>query len=196
LGVRFSEIRDFTEVESARPGFPNGGIYNPKTNCGDFLTAVGTLVEGPTQQSVIRDHYDTRNNLVGGQLGTRIVKQRGRWNLTGDAKAFGLQNFQWVTRKYEVTVIDYDAALAEVDRQTSRCEQSDRFSEFAIGMEIRAEAAYEVTRDITLRSGLELLHYFRGIARGADSLQPVTRGGQNTENLTAVGITFGIAVNR
>jgi len=54
---------------------------------------------------------------------------------------------------------------------------------------LRAEAAYEVTRDFSLRFGFEVLQFGKGIGRGGD----MTR---NTEAVTLYGFTFGALLNR
>jgi hypothetical protein len=187
FGVRWMEIRDFTNVESVQPGYVSGG-YSP----GQWSDGI---VIGAVTQKVIRAHYDTRNELIGGQLGARVLSQRGRWNITGDAKAFALQNYQFTTEKCQTTYIVYDAGHTETDRQANSNETSKDFSEFAFGMEIRAEAAYELTRDFSVRGGVELLQFYKGVARGADVVPSALRR-DNTDELTAVGLTFGIAWNR
>jgi hypothetical protein len=62
-------------------------------------------------------------------------------------------------------------------------------AEFVFGFDVRAEAAFELTRDISLTTGVQVLHFARGIARG-------NIASHNDEDLTMVGATFGINVNR
>ena len=41
-------------------------------------------------------------------------------------------------------------------------------AEFVFGMEVRVDAAYRVTRDLSLRFGFEFLDFGKGIGRGID----------------------------
>jgi hypothetical protein len=65
----------------------------------------------------------------------------------------------------------------------------DHASEFVWGMEIRAQAAYEVTRDIAIRGGMHLIDYANGVGRGNNFAR-------NTEDMLMVGFTLGVTVNR
>ena len=56
-------------------------------------------------------------------------------------------------------------------------------------MEIRAQAAYELTRDIAIRGGMHLIDYANGVGRGNNFAR-------NTEDLLMVGFTLGVTVNR
>jgi hypothetical protein len=62
-------------------------------------------------------------------------------------------------------------------------------AEFVFGTELRAEAAYDITRYIQLRGGVQFLDFGRGIGRGND----ITL---NDQDFLMVGATFGLAVNR
>jgi hypothetical protein len=62
-------------------------------------------------------------------------------------------------------------------------------SEFVFGTEVRAEAAYELTRFIQLRAGMQFMDFGRGIGRGGNILD-------NDQDVILVGATFGVAVNR
>ena len=62
-------------------------------------------------------------------------------------------------------------------------------NETVVGTDIRALAAYEVTRDIKLEAGLQFLGLFTGVGRGPYIYD-------NSEAVTMVGTTFGFTINR
>ncbi len=111
------------------------------------------------------------NNMIGGQVGTRWWTQHGHWKLSAEVRGFGLQNFQFYTG-----------------------DQSFDLAEFVPGGDARLEAAYSVTRDISLQVGWELTYFGRGIGRNADALDPFTFS--SSEDLLITGLTFGLNFNR
>jgi hypothetical protein len=60
---------------------------------------------------------------------------------------------------------------------------------FVYGFDVRAESAFELTRDISLTMGAQFMHFAQGVARGSVLAF-------NDEDLTMVGFTFGVQVNR
>jgi hypothetical protein len=54
---------------------------------------------------------------------------------------------------------------------------------------VRAEASYELTRDINLRFGMVFLDLGQGIGR-SDNIR------DNNEDVQIAGLTFGVTVNR
>ena len=61
--------------------------------------------------------------------------------------------------------------------------------EFVFGGEIRADAAFEITRDVSIQMGVNFLEFGRGVGRGR-TLQA------NDEDLTIVGFNGGVIINR
>jgi hypothetical protein len=98
-----------------------------------------------------------------GQLGVRAWKNVGPYKLSGELRGFSGVNFQW----YE----------------------EEDFDEYTGGGEARLDLQYNLTRDIALRVGWELLYFADGIARNHDLID-------NTEDLVETGLTFGFTVNR
>jgi len=137
-------------------------------------------------QRVIDDRQFNENDVVGAQIGFRYFHQRGRWVLSAEARGFAARNFQKLVR--EVTTFDTDAA-GTVDSDF------DRFGfeaeEFVAGSDVRLEAAYYVTREVSLRFGWAMTHFASGIYRGH-----VTQLVDNEENMLLTGLTFGVALNR
>ncbi|MGE0758434.1 MAG: hypothetical protein AB7F89_15495 [Pirellulaceae bacterium] len=162
-----------------------------------YTTAAFNFYPPPDIDTVTQEQFDTfqtkfDNVMFGGQAGLRWYKQKSRWNLSGEVRAFALQNFQsFDTITYtERTVYDGgtpDSAVQIVLQNELRT--SGNASEFVFGTEIRGEAAYDMTRYIQLRAGVQFLDFARGIGRGNTLLQ-------NDEDVIMVGATFGLAVNR
>ena len=136
-----------------------------------------------------------QNDLVGGQLGIRWYKDYRRWNFSGDVKAFAFQNFQNFNQKTITETTYYPGPPDQSDTQpdTVFYEETDNFAtndtEFVLGFEVRAEAAYRVTRDVSLRVGFTCMDFAQGIARGADLRD-------NDQDVFMYGITFGATLNR
>jgi hypothetical protein len=128
------------------------------------------------------------NNMIGGQLGFRWFKQHGRWVLSTDGRVFAAANFQFM--HLEVIEVDTGAASGLVNQI-----HFDN-SEFVPMGELRMEAAYELTRDVAFRFGLEFMHWGRGVSRvdmAPSEFQPSPIFDQD---VTMVGLTFGITANR
>ena len=62
-------------------------------------------------------------------------------------------------------------------------------AEFVWGGEIRMDATYELTRDVSLQGGFVLLDLGKGIGRG---LTPTN----NSQDVMMVGVSLGFTVNR
>jgi hypothetical protein len=139
-----------------------------------------------------RVHARFRNDMFGGQLGVRWYKQKSRWNLSGEVRAFAVQNFQSLNTTFFTERTIYDGGGPDSTVQVVLYEQtktSANASEFVFGTEVRAEAAYELTRFIQLRAGMQFMDFGRGIGRGGNILD-------NDQDVILVGATFGVAVNR
>jgi hypothetical protein len=132
------------------------------------------------------------NHMFGGQIGTRWFKQKSRWNLSGDVRAFAVQNFQSFTTTFDTERTHYSSGTGNPTVQAvfnQSTINSGHSSEFVFGTEVRAEAAYELTRYIQLRAGLQFIEFARGIGRGINLIQ-------NDQDVTMAGATFGVTVNR
>ena len=58
-----------------------------------------------------------------------------------------------------------------------------------LGAEVRVDAAYRVTRDLSLRFGFEFIHFGKGIGRGIDT-------NYTSQDVVMYGAGLGIAYNR
>ena len=94
---------------------------------------------------------DWTNHIVGGQLGARMSQSDVGWLLSGDARAFAGQNFADYHERFDTYSNLYDnvgdgaTILAERFTRVSFRSSND---EFVYGVDVRAEAAFELTRDI------------------------------------------------
>ncbi len=103
------------------------------------------------------------NDIIGAQLGCRWFKETGRWTYSAAARIFPGQNFQHFP-----------------------LESADQF---VIAGEIRGDAAFHFTRDISVVSGFDVIHFGRGLARGDSTLF-------NDQDLTMAGFHLGLQLNR
>lgn len=169
--------------------------YTRITDLGVDVGQVPPLNQDPTLLQ--NERFDSLvstfdNHLVGGQFGTRWYKVKGRWNLSGEIRAFLFSNFQFQQTSLSSELTFYDDT--GVDEPAEGVFLSNTYSnanstEFVFGGEVRAEAAYELTRDISLRGGITFMEFGRGIGRGNNILS-------NDESVTMFGTTFGIDFRR
>jgi hypothetical protein len=185
VGFRYVRIIDFYRRDNYSRYDENGTIVNP-------LPGVTTLTATTEQLNSLNAEF--MNDMVGGQLGIHWSKEYRRWNFSGDVKGFAFQNFQKFSRRTIIETTEYagnpdlsDSAPATVQYEENGA--SDHDAEFVFGMEVRAEAAFRVTRDISLRAGFEFMDFGQGIGRGNDPLA-------NDQDMILYGLTFGATLNR
>lgn len=145
-----------------------------------------------TTEDLVTDKYLFSNQMITGQLGVRWLRRVSRWNLSAEFRAFGGENFQHLTRTLSNVRTYYDGqgSGSQVNAIVkSKYTEDWHTTETAVGTDIRAIAAYELTRDIKLEAGLQFLGLFTGVGRG-----PYIN--DNSEAVTMVGTTFGFTINR
>jgi hypothetical protein len=145
-----------------------------------------------TIEDLVTDKYLFSNQMITGQLGMRWLRRVNRWNLSAEFRGFGGQNFQHLTRTLTDVRTYYDGqgTGSQVNAIVkSKYTEDWNTTETVVGTDIRAIAAYEVTRDIKLEAGLQFLGLFTGVGRG-----PYID--VNSEPVTMVGTTFGFTINR
>jgi len=134
------------------------------------------------------------NNMIGGQLGTRLFHQTGHWLLSADVRVFATANFQQLYNQTDIRQTRHTAVSGGTDPDVeleifTRDRLYNQADRFVWGGEVRAEAAYELTRDISLRFGMVFLDLGQGIGRGIVI-------GDNNEDVQIAGLTFGLTINR
>ncbi|HUE70486.1 MAG TPA: hypothetical protein VMP01_06305 [Pirellulaceae bacterium] len=193
IGLRYMLIRDFGRADNYHR-YDEDAVGNP---------IIGPeIFEGPWEQ--YQTHRNVfENSMLGGQLGLRLFKQSGHWLLSGEFRAIALQNWQFLARHRDTTLTRVDdfntGGLPEIIIE-ERFLQSTDFSEFVWGGEIRGEAAYELTRDISLRFGFFMMNLGQGIGR-SNVIRPFPFAdtalvAKNEQDLFLGGLTFGFTVNR
>jgi hypothetical protein len=166
---------------------------------GDEVIPTDPRREGP-YEDYLQDHTWHENSMVAGQLGVRLHKKSGHWLLSGEFRAFAAANFQYYSHKFERTLTRgplEDEPELEIHEEFL---DQDYNEEFVWGGEVRAEASYQLTRDISFRTGLMVTSLGKGIARGVverDSILDFPRRITiNDQAATLAGLTFGIEINR
>ncbi len=163
------------------PPFPPADPTDP-----DFVDIGDTEIE-----DLITDRFRYVNHMVGGQLGFRWLYRLNRWNLSSEVRAFAFHNFQQMQRRVDIERTYYDGGGqgSEVEGVVNyRNTENYHATATVVGTDIRAEAAYEVTRDVSLNFGMQFLGLFTGVGRGRSLAL-------NSQDLIMVGGTFGVVVN-
>lgn len=192
LGGRFMRFNDYYQRDS----FPFSNFGRFSNTIDNFPNFVDPDGEGPWE---VFDHRitQTENFMLGGQLGLRYFQRAGHWRTTIDVRAFAAQN--WVSQvttvdryhlRWDQIGTDIEPGLGQDLILTQRANPVwDRASEFVFGGEVRGQAAYSLTRDITLSIGFSFINLGKGVTRGPNldrSHQDVQMG----------SVDFGFAVNR
>jgi hypothetical protein len=192
VGLRYVKFKDFYQRDTYLRYDANGNLV-PLTP----YTFSPTNALTATAEELQTLEASVQNDMLGGQLGARWSKDYRRWNFSGDFKAFALENFQnWrqvtksVTTVYSAgdTIPAVDVAPLAV-LMTERGGGSSHNAEFVFGMELRFDAAYRLTRDISLRAGAEFFDFGQGIGRGDDVRN-------NNQDVIMYGFTMGVTWNR
>ena len=188
IGFRMARFTDFYRNDEYNRYDDEG---NPVPSIPDPNDPDSPAPDDAAIEEYISSNANLANNMFGGQFGARWYNKRGRWLISGEIKAFAMANLQNLEDRTFTTITLVDVGTDnDVDTETQQFVSSfAHASEFVVGGELRAEAAYEVTRDFSLRFGFELLQLGRGIGRGNDITQ-------NSQATTIYGITFGCTLNR
>lgn len=148
--------------------------------------------DGPGEVYIIdKTHWE--NNMLGPQIGFRLSKSYGHWHLSTEMRAFAMQNWQFFSAQQtqRFTIWNSPAPADSIDTELI---MKDRVyndnAEFVWGGEIRGEAAYELTRDISLRFGFTLTDIGQGVAR---SNHPTS---YTDQTVIMGGVSFGLTMNR
>lgn len=187
IGLRYN---NFTDV-----------AVNDLYSTGDVdLDADGT--NDVTRETLISNEARTENQMLLGQIGFRYMKYSNRWTLSTDFKAFAGPNFQTQHLSLKQELTDYAVGPASGD---DPLRGTDRFlttfggrknNETVVGMDVRAEAAYTLTKYLDVRGGFNLIYFGRGVWRGV--APALNNGNEFSQNQSVVmpGFTFGFNLNR
>ena len=192
VGVRYSTVNDYYRRDRyQRIDETTGAVVFDSAIPGIFPTLPAQDIDDASMEQLISTNTQFDNNLFGGQIGLRWFKQKSRWNLSAEVKALAFQNFQSFNRTTDTERTYYDGGIqGEVDVVlNTRNVASGHSAEFVFGTEIRAEAAYSITKYMQLRAGIQFMDLARGIGRGNDALR-------NDQDFLMVGATGGFAINR
>ncbi len=186
IGLRYSSFKDYSMNQSyLTTNFqPSNGLL-AATNLTEILTT---------------GEWTIRNEMFGGQLGFRYFNHVGRWTLSSELRAMGLANYRRESQRFYSTTTQYAGVTEGADvvlEQTTfpTIIKPKQTSSFVPGFEIRAEAAYKLTKYIDLRGGVDFINLASNIRRGTVNQGPIFGlAGNNSVQMT--GFTFGIAINR
>ncbi|HUG68184.1 MAG TPA: BBP7 family outer membrane beta-barrel protein [Pirellulaceae bacterium] len=185
FGFRYIKYQDFWEQDA----------YSRITDLGVDVGQVPSLPQDPTllqNERFDRNISTFDNHMVGGQFGARWYKLKGRWNLSGEIRAFMFSNFQFQQSIQTSELTFYDATGVDEEPEgvfLRNTLSNGNATQFVFGGEVRAQAAYEVTRDVAIRVGITFMELGKGVGRGNNI-------NQNDENVTMFGTTFGIDFRR
>jgi hypothetical protein len=184
VGFRYMNFRSFFRRDNYIRFDENAAgepVFPPSTVDGTF--------EQLTEDTAVFENF-----MIGGQLGARCFRQTGHWLLSADVRVFAVQNFQTLSNQTDVRLTRHTGVSGGADPDVeleifTRSRIYDHAQEFVWGGEVRAEASYELTRDINLRFGMVFLDLGQGIGRGNDIHE-------NFEDVQIAGLTFGFTINR
>jgi hypothetical protein len=134
------------------------------------------------------------NSAIGGQIGGRYFRHRGRWRFSVDSALAACYNSQ----SYFSTDLTFANATGGL---TAIAETTNEGQEFVPQVDVAMDIAYSVSRDFSVRVGAALLYSWTGIAR-ADTrdatinpnsvLFPPVPSDIFSEDFIAAGVTFGV----
>ncbi len=188
VGLRYTNFADHAQNQS----------YTRSPN---LISDPGTIAATNVVETLISNETEIQNRMFGGQLGFRYFNYYKRWTLSGEFRAFGLQNFQNRSYQQRSEVTEYSAVgtggtVVATDYLVGGGINSARSSnnESVVGFEARAEAAYQVTKYFSIRGGVDVIDFANGIWRGANpGFGPVENHNQDVQ---LAGFTFGLTLNR
>ncbi|MCC9601951.1 hypothetical protein LOC67_15425 [Stieleria sp. JC731] len=194
VGVRWFRLKD----TYAASNFVSSNDPIQLAATPNFETTFGNAAEQLTI-----DQAFTENEALTAQLGFRYFKFIDRFILSADFRAFAGGNWQSsVSNKWiETVVYDSTAPITQGDEVARILREStspvhSRNEEFFLGFDVRGDLAYQITRDITVRTGFQLIDIERGLWRGGNGTNASVPGGDNDQDYLMVGYTFGLTLNR
>ncbi len=193
----------FSNVELSkmfRQELTNGGLLEPYFGVRyqgiNDETIEDTTVSFLTTTDSNRFKQMIKNDGFGGHIGTRYSRTTGRWTMRADAAFAAAYNSQ----RYTASDLVFSGTTVSVFEATF----DD--NSFTPTLDLSADAAYSLTRDIALRVGVQALHIWDGVVRAdtrTTGLSPFSAFGVGEQvtgirdqRFSAVGFTFGLEWRR
>jgi hypothetical protein len=189
-----------------RQSLKNGGYFEPFIGF-RYMNVTDTTIEDTVQflnfQTVAnRFKQDVQNNAFGAHAGGRYTRHAGRWRTSSKGAIATTYNRQ----RYFATDI---ASSVPVDGfpAIGILEFYDAGNSFTPVLDLQFDLAYYVTRDISIRAGLQSWYMWDGVARAntvTTSLNPNSAFGFGLggpqglfqDNVFTAGIVFGVEWHR
>lgn len=200
IGMRYTRFKDYSLDQAYARS--NVSIIDSTPPA-----ATGPLITETLQSFTLNND----NYMVGGELGFRYFNYYKRWTLSSELRVFGMQNFYERREHIQQTITQYSAATSGAtvvaeDRSALGTGgiSYNHASAFVPGFEVRAEAAFQVTKYFSIRGGMDFIDFAKGVLRGSAETvgglvipgQPVRTFTSDLQDVQLVGATFGITLNR
>ena len=182
IGLRYMKFIDFGRRDD---------YARFASDADDNIDLTTPSAEGPWEV-YSTSRTESENTMLGGQIGFRLSKQTGHWMLSTELRAFAMQNWQFFRIRADEVQTRYDGVGQDAEVELILNDVafgSGDNAEVVWGGEIRTEASYELTRDVSLRGGFVLLDLGKGVARGLTNRN-------SAQDVMMVGVSFGFTVNR
>lgn len=185
IGLRYTNFKDIAQDQN----------YERST---DSLVSPGEVTDEFQLEILTSDRTVTLNRMIGGQLGLRYFTHYHRWRLSGEFKTFLAANFQTNTNMLAEYSTFYSGGPGEgtdVTATTTTESMIERTDQRTVwGYEVKADAAYQLTKYLSARGGVEVLEFARGIWRGGT--RALLNNNDSNQHVFMAGLTFGLELNR
>ena len=186
VGLRYSNFQDYS--------------LNQDYSTTNFQLSTGGLVVPFLTETLTTANWRIDNRMFGGQLGFRYFNHVGRWTLSTEFRAFGMANYRREQQHFFATTTQYSGVTQGADVVVQRTTYPvlsipKQTSSFVPGFEVRAEAAYQITKHIDLRGGIDFVDLASNIRRASINPGPAF-GSVGNNSVQMTGFTFGVAINR
>ena len=213
IGTTPQEIQVFDNV--------NGTVRTILVD-GEGVLLTSRQIERQLVDSDVRGSAE--NDLIAAQAGFRYYLQKGHWTIAAEVRGFAMHNFASVGARGDIRTTNiqttrvisvlppvqefldatnFDPQTVIVDRQFDNVRPGthDSLTDFAIGGELNLNAEYHLTREVSIRFGLEFLMIGRGVIRSpvnpmSTSMADAFQLTMFDEDFTAVGAHLGLMMNR
>ena len=185
VGLRYTNFTDFTQDQNYTRD------VNQITTPGGVTTA--------TQLETLQSWETTNlNRMFGGQIGARYFNNYHRWRIGAEVRTFLAANFQTSTLNRNTFITEYAGApatnVATAATQNTSINSYTTNERTVWGFEARIDTAYQMTKYIGLRSGIQVIDLAQGIRRGGLNTLGATNA--KDQNVFMAGLTVGIELNR